>query len=114
MLPWQNGGKGAAWLIAPSLRSLRLGARRIPHAADATKRVPPLFLESLASHVSSLLLGCGFVIIFISKLSERIKVMHKFGKLEDGSWICQLTAEEVGSLQRRDAHVGTIRLNVGE
>ena len=40
--------------------------------------------------------------------------MRKFGKLEDGSWICQLTAEEVGSLQRRDAHVGTIRLNVGE
>ena len=28
--------------------------------------------------------------------------MRKFGKLEDGSWICQLTAEEVKKLQRRE------------
>ena len=28
--------------------------------------------------------------------------MRKFGKLEDGSWICQLTAEEVKRLQRRE------------
>ena len=28
--------------------------------------------------------------------------MRKFGKLEDGSWICQLTAEEVGRLRRRE------------
>ena len=28
--------------------------------------------------------------------------MRKFGKLDDGSWICQLTAEEVKRLQRRE------------
>ena len=28
--------------------------------------------------------------------------MRKFGKLEDGSYICQLTAEEVKKLQRRE------------
>ena len=33
---------------------------------------------------------------------ERIKVMRKFGKLEDGSYICQLTADEVKKLQRRE------------
>ena len=34
--------------------------------------------------------------------SERIETMRKFGKLNDGSWICQLTAEEVKRLQRRE------------
>ena len=33
---------------------------------------------------------------------ERIKVMRRFGKLEDGSYICQLTADEVKKLQRRE------------
>lgn len=28
--------------------------------------------------------------------------MRKFGKLVDGSWICQLSAEEVKRLQRRE------------
>lgn len=28
--------------------------------------------------------------------------MRKFGKLDDGSYICQLTAEEVKRLQRRE------------
>ena len=28
--------------------------------------------------------------------------MRKFGKLDDGSWICQLTAEEVEKLKRRE------------
>ena len=28
--------------------------------------------------------------------------MRKFGKLEDGSWICQLTTEEMKKLQRRE------------
>ena len=28
--------------------------------------------------------------------------MRKFGKLDDGSWICQLSAEEVKRLQRRE------------
>lgn len=28
--------------------------------------------------------------------------MRKFGKLECGEWICQLTAEEVKRLQRRE------------
>jgi len=28
--------------------------------------------------------------------------MRKFGKLDDGSWICQLSAEEVKRLKRRE------------
>lgn len=29
-------------------------------------------------------------------------VMRKFGRLENGEWICQLTVEEVGRLKRRE------------
>ena len=36
--------------------------------------------------------------------------MRKFGKLDDGSWICQLTAEEVKRLQRREG----VRKNVAQ
>ena len=34
--------------------------------------------------------------------NERISAMRKFGKLEDGSYVCQLTAEEVKKLHRRE------------
>lgn len=36
--------------------------------------------------------------------------MRKFGKLEDGSYICQLTADEVKKLQRREG----VRKNVAQ